>query len=138
MAPQLFTLLPEKVTCLSHAELLLAAGAITSLADGNGETALDLALAGNHDDVCQLLLMHMGSEPPPTVSETEHSPHTHQIQLQTQKLETQPQSTSNRSPYFPSIYQLPDSIHHALSFKHWEEDEEEEKMDTMKQEDDRD
>ena len=61
-------------------ELLLAAGASASLVDGNGETALDLALAGNHHDVCQLLLMHMGSEPPPTVSETEHSPHTHQIQ----------------------------------------------------------
>ena len=72
------------------------------------------------------------------VSETEHSPHTHQIQHQTQQLQTQPQSTSNRSSYLPSIYQLHESIHRALSIKHWEEDEEEEKMDIMKQEDDRD
>ena len=56
---------------LSITELLMAAGADTSL---YGETALDLALAGNHHDVCQLLLMHMGSEPPPTVSKTEHTP----------------------------------------------------------------
>ena len=115
---------------LSITELLLAAGASAFLVNKNGQTALDLALAGNHHDVCQLLLMHMGSEPPLIISETEHSPHTHQIQIQPQ------QRISNRFPHHPLVQQLHEILRHPLSpvgtFKHWEDDEEEEKMDIMK------
>ena len=52
---------------LSVSEVLLAAGSDTSLFDEDGQTALDLALAGSHHDVCQLLLMHTSDVP-----ETEH------------------------------------------------------------------
>ena len=39
-------------------ELLLSAGADSSLLTIDGQTALDLALASEHAEVCQLLLMH--------------------------------------------------------------------------------
>ena len=53
-------------------ELLLAAGANTSLVDRDDQMAFDLSLARDHRDVCQVMLKHMCS---PSVLETEHSLH---------------------------------------------------------------
>ena len=44
-------------------ELLLASGAQTSIIDNNDSTPLDLALDGAHNDVCELLITHMLTDP---------------------------------------------------------------------------
>ena len=48
---------------LEIVELLLASGAQASVISNNGVTPLDLALDGGHDDVCQLLITSMESDP---------------------------------------------------------------------------
>ena len=52
-----------QVRNLEIIELLLASGAQASVISNDGITPLDLALDGGHDDVCQLLITSMESDP---------------------------------------------------------------------------
>ena len=109
----------------------IAVGDSAPIVYEDGQTAFDLALAGNHHDVCRILLMRMGSaEPPPIISETKHSPLTDQIQYQTHQVWTR--STTSH----PSIEQFCEALHHTFSpagtFKHWEDDGEKEIIDIIR------
>ena len=117
---------------LAITELLLSAGANSALLTIDNQKALDLALASEHAEVCQLLLMHTDTTP--------HMPlemaATIQSHSATQEMVKQ-QDTSSLSTSSPShqLEQLRKALRHPLppagTSKHEEEEEEDEFEETL-------
>ena len=94
---------------LTITELLLSAGANSSLVNIHGRKALDLALCYNHVEVCQLLLMHTDTKPHPPLDKSAST----KGYLHTEDT-VQHQNTSSSSTRSPSnqLDQLHIALHH--------------------------
>ena len=100
---------------LTITELLLSAGADSSLVNDTGHTAVSAALVYHHEEVCQLLLTHTETKPhaPPDTTGEERPALTYQMgQLQLQKDIGPSHTLSSSSPDVRTA--LLTAIHHPL------------------------